>query len=95
MRKALATTKVVGRDTTWCGPVSKTQAMARAIVTGCGKDDNGARMLFYKLPDGEGVYGAVEEVRAWDLVHMAGLGLLFHKSALFKIPRGSNLNVIH
>jgi hypothetical protein len=65
MRKALATTKVVGRDTTWCGPVSKTQAMARAIVTGCGKDDNGARMLFYKLPDGEGVYGAVEEVRAW------------------------------
>jgi hypothetical protein len=28
-------------------------------------------MLFYKPPDDEGVYGAVEEVRAWVLAHRA------------------------
>jgi hypothetical protein len=33
-------------------------------VTGYGEDENGARTLFYKPPDGEEVYGAVEEVRA-------------------------------
>jgi hypothetical protein len=40
-------------------------------VTGYFEDGNGARILFYKLPDGEGVYGAVEEVRAWALAHRA------------------------
>jgi hypothetical protein len=40
-------------------------------VTGYGEDDNGARILFYKLPDGEEVYGAVEEVRALVLAHGA------------------------
>ena len=34
-------------------------------AAGYGEDDDGARTLFYKLPDGEGVYGAIEEVRAW------------------------------
>jgi hypothetical protein len=40
-------------------------------VTGYGEDDDGARILFYKLPDGEEAYGAVEEVRAWALARMA------------------------
>jgi hypothetical protein len=40
--------------------------------TGYGEDGDGARMLLYKLPDGEGVYGAVEEVHAWVLVHALG-----------------------
>jgi hypothetical protein len=40
-------------------------------VTGYGEDDNDARILFYKPPDGEGVYGAVEGVRALILAHGA------------------------
>jgi hypothetical protein len=40
-------------------------------VTGYGEDDDGARILFYKLHGGEEVHGAVEEVRAWVLAHRA------------------------
>jgi hypothetical protein len=40
-------------------------------VTGYGGDGDGARILFYKLYDGEEAYGAVEEVRAWVLAHRA------------------------
>jgi hypothetical protein len=38
-------------------------------VAGYGEDGDGARMLFYKLPDGEEVYGAAKDVRAWVLIH--------------------------
>jgi hypothetical protein len=38
-------------------------------VTGHGDDGDGDDILFYKLPDGEEVYGAVEEVRALVLAH--------------------------
>ena len=40
-------------------------------VAGYGEVDSGARILFYKLPDGEEVYGAVKEVRVWVLAHRA------------------------
>jgi hypothetical protein len=40
-------------------------------VTGYGEGDDGARKLFYKLPDCEEVHGAVEEVRACVLAHRA------------------------
>jgi hypothetical protein len=51
MRKVPATTKAVGRDITWWDTVLKTQTTARAI-TGYGEDDDGARILFYRLPGG-------------------------------------------
>jgi hypothetical protein len=62
MRKVPATTKAVGKDRTWWDPVSKTPAMARVIllVMASGEDGDGARILFYKLPDGEEAYGAVK-----------------------------------
>jgi hypothetical protein len=68
MREVPATTKTAGRDTTWWDPVSKTQTTARAMLLVM------ARMAMareYKLPDGEEVYGVVEEVRAWVLAHRA------------------------
>ena len=40
-------------------------------VTGYGEGDDGARIPFYQLPNGEEAYGAVEEVRAWVLAHRA------------------------
>ena len=48
-------------------------ACAMCEVTGYGDDGDGVDILFYKLPDGEEVYGAVavEEVRALVLAQRA------------------------